>query len=330
MSSPTHIPVLSAAVAEFLPASDGSTLLDLTVGLGGHTHQYLASSSTSRAVGIDADPAALAVASERLSAFNDRVTLLNGNFANLTALLESAGLTAPFSHILLDLGIGSHQLASADRGFSFQSDAPLIMAYGDQTGLPPAQLDALNVLQQRLGHVPDSHEIIHFLSVDDLAAVIRHYGEERYAGRIARRLKEHAAPTITARQLADLISASVPPAYRHGRIHPATRTFQALRLAVNRELEALSVVLPQAVARLASGGRLAVISFHSLEDRIVKHFFRQQARNCICPHTQPICTCSHQQNLAIITNKPIRPNEAEIKQNPRSRSAKLRVAQKTP
>ncbi len=298
-----------------------SHLLDATVGHGGHTRAYLeGTSADSTAVGLDADREALKMAAENLAEFGNRVQLVCANFANMKDSLLGGGIlphpptggSPPlFHHILFDLGIGSHQLADPNRGFSFASGAELGMAYGELAALPPAKVAALNALQNHRGYLPDVSDILSGLTAADLAEVIRFYGEERYAERIARALKQ-SLPISSAKELAHLITDAVPGSYEHGRIHPATRTFQALRIATNRELEALEVALPQALDLLLPQGVLAVISFHSLEDRIVKNFVRQ-----------------HKDALEILTKKPTRAGQAEIQRNPRSRSAKLRAARKT-
>jgi 16S rRNA (cytosine1402-N4)-methyltransferase len=325
-----HTPVLTHELIRLFDPSPSSRLLDATLGTGGHTRVFLeAAGKGSSAVGLDADPAALVVARHELASFQGCVTYLNANFANLNDALTGGGIvergsssfqekpsllsgnlaSAGFTHILFDLGIGSHQLASAERGFSFRSAGPLDMRYGQLQSLPESKIQALNGLAKYLEHYPDAEEIIRELTREDLANVLRTYGEERYAGRIARVL--HEAPAgMVADQIADLIKRAVPAQYERGRLHPATRTFQALRLAVNRELEALEQALPQAAGLLREKGILAVISFHSLEDRIVKNFLR----------TVPA--------LTVLTKKPIGPSDAECKQNPRARSAKLRAAQK--
>lgn len=309
-----HQPVLVREIIEIFRPGDNDALLDLTLGHGGHTAAYLtAGGPRSRAVGLDADPQTIAVARQQLAEFNGQVTFLNGNFAYLNDALMGGGIVEPpdnlFSHILLDLGVGSHQLADTTRGFSFQQGLNLTMAFGPLKKLPPADFAPLNQLTAYLGRYPDATDIIREMAVTDLARLIRTYGQERYAGRIAVALKR-LPPPLTARPLAAAIAAAVFPRYAGSRINPATRTFQALRLAVNRELEALSFVLPQALEHARPAGLLAVISFHSLEDGIVKRCFRQS------------------RNLAVLTKKPIRPSPMEIESNPRSRSAKLRVARR--
>lgn len=316
----THVPVLTAEILTHLQPTPQDTLLDATLGLGGHAAAYLeATAPTGRVVGLEADERALAAARRRLARYGNRVIFVHANFASLKDSVTGGGILPPrkrqppavlFTHILFDLGVGSHQLADPGRGFSFRRTAPLTMQYG----IPPAvsaQLEALNWLERRLGYLPDARDIIAGLPAGELAVLIRHYGEERYAGRIARALKRSPQPE-TASQVAERIAHAVPAGYEHGRLHPATRTFQALRLAANRELEALAAALPEAVALLAPGGIIAVISFHSLEDRIVKHFFKEH------------------EHLTVITKKPITATASEKAVNPRSRSAKLRFARQPP
>lgn len=312
LPNPSHTPVLVEEVLHLLQPKPGDVLLDATLGQGGHAAAYLdATAPDGKVVGLDADAEALTQAKENLAKVGERVQFLNQNFASLKDSLTGGGiLPLRFSHILFDLGLGSHQLADKSRGFSFASHGPLVMAYGELKQLPLSQLQPLNWLEKKLGYPPDAADIIQFLSEGELSELIRHYGEERYASRIARALKR-TPPLASAQALAQVIAGAVPATYEHGRINSATRTFQALRLAVNRELEALQAALPQAVALLHPGGVLAVISFHSLEDRIVKNFFRD-----------------HKDALEILTIKPITATEAEKARNPRSRSAKLRAVLK--
>lgn len=328
-----HQPVLESVILELFKPDPDSYLLDLTLGTGGHTAGFLeAAGPGAQAVGLDADPAALTTAQQQLARFGKRVTYINANFAHINDAVKGGGIVerekssltskspelgqrspaqrdeVGFTHILFDLGMGSHQLADRERGFSFRAGGPLTMAYGPLTDLPPSQVPAVNHLATYLGQYPDAATIILKLAESDLAQVLRTYGEERYAGRIARALKESPAP-LDASGAAQCIAAAVPGDYEQGRIHPATRTFQALRLAVNRELEVLAAALPQAIGLLAPSGKLAIISFHSLEDRIVKNFLRAAP------------------NLMVLTKKPIRPGPEEVEANPRARSAKLRAAQ---
>ena len=316
-----HQPVLVAEVVSLLDPQPGDQLLDCTLGHGGHAKAFLAAAPDTQVLGIDADPKALAVAKQELAHFGERVHFIAGVFGQLQDLVRPAMagqaggevVLARFSQVLFDLGIGSHQLADQGRGFSFASSGPLQMRYAEtaeaqeRQQLPPAELASLNMLEQRLGQPPEALEIIRQLSAEQLIEVVRHYGEESRAVGIVQAIKQAGTNLVTGQDLAAIIEEAVP---QRSKLHPATKTFQALRLAVNRELENLAVALPQAVALLAPGGRLAVISFHSLEDRIVKRFFRQEPR------------------LAVETKKPVAANRKEVSHNPRARSAKLRVARK--
>ena len=311
-----HVPVLVAEIlAHFQPVS-GDRLLDVTLGQGGHAEAYLTRSAPAgTVVGVEADAAALTVARERLKPFGQRVTLCQGNFANMKEVLREEGVVqqvnGTFHHILFDLGIGSHQLADSRRGFSFAGETSLSMRYGGTASLPSAQVASLNRLERRLGHLPDVADILRHTSEAELAEIIYTYGEERFRGRIARALHRPPYPA-SSRDMAARIEKAVPRHYRTGRLHPATRTFQALRLAVNRELEALAAALPQAYDLLVPSGILAIVSFHSLEDRIVKQTFRD----------------FRQKGAHILTRKPISASEHELASNPRARSAKLRVLQR--
>lgn len=314
-----HTPVLVKEILTLFQPVDGNRLLDATLGHGGHAQAYLeATAPTGHVIGFEADPQAAAQAQANLAAFGSRLQVVSANFANLKDSLIGGGMlhASPsgepplFNHILFDLGLGSHQLDSDQRGFSFRSPALVRMAYGSLEKLPPAQLASLNQLEWRLQRLPEVMDILEFMSEPELAELLRFYGEERYAKRIARALQLVTLP-VSAQALAQAVVAAVPAHYERGRIHPATRTFQALRLAVNRELEVLTSALPQAVELLSPNGVLAVISFHSLEDRIVKNFLR-----------------AHSDTLVTLTKKPTTASAEEIAINPRARSAKLRAAQK--
>ncbi|HBY97779.1 MAG: 16S rRNA (cytosine(1402)-N(4))-methyltransferase RsmH [Ardenticatenaceae bacterium] len=304
-----HQSVLSQEVLDALAPRPGGRYIDATVGAGGHSAAILAASSPDgRLLGVDQDPAALEVATERLAPFGERVTLVRANFRMLADVAHEHGFQI-VDGILLDLGYSSLQMEDLTRGFSFTAEAPLDMRLD-----PSAPTTAANLVNR--------------LSEHDLANLIFEYGEERHSRRIARAIVAHR-PIQTARELGDLI-ARVVPRRRGDRIHPATRTFQALRIAVNDELGALEEVLPQAVALLRPGGRLTVISFHSLEDRIVKNYFRREATDCLCPPEILFCECGHRATLKLITRKPVSPGEEEIQANPRARSARLRVAERLP
>lgn len=299
----SHIPVLCQEVLAGLRIKPGGRYIDATVGGGGHAHGILvASAPDGELLGVDADPIAMALAGERLTEFGERVTLTQSNFTDLEEIALEHGF-CPVDGILLDLGLSSMQLEAAERGFSFQLDGALDMRFD------PSQTTT-------------AADLVNTLPMEELADILFRYGEEPRSRRIARAIVAER-PINTTGELAALVSASVG---RRRRIHPATRTFQALRMAVNEELECLAAALSQALRLLTSGGRLAIISFHSLEDRLVKQFFRNEARDCLCPPEVPVCICDHRAALGIVTRKPIRPSAEEVAANPRSRSAKLRIA----
>jgi 16S rRNA (cytosine1402-N4)-methyltransferase len=286
--------------------------VDGTLGAGGHAAGILqASSPDGRLLGLDVDPDAIALASRRLAGFGSRVVIHQATYRSLSEQLKDLDWP-PLDGILLDLGASSMQFDNPSRGFSFQRDAPLDMRFDPRQSVSAADL---------VNELPEA----------ELAEIIYRYGEERKSRWVARAIVK-ARPLHTTHQLAEVVARAVsagrkPPPGK-GHIHPATRTFQALRIAVNAELDALEAVLPQAVAALAPSGRLAVIAFHSLEDRIVKNYFRQESRDCLCPPRQPVCTCGHHAVIRLVTRQPIRPERAEIEHNPRARSARLRVAEK--
>ncbi len=302
-----HQPVLYQEVLDALAPESGKSYLDGTLGAGGHAEGILnASAPRGRLLGLDLDPEALTIARQRLLVFQDRVIIRQASYRNAASILQEIGWDQ-VDGILLDLGISSMQVDRPERGFSFLENGPLDMRFNPETGQSAADL-------------------VNSLDEETLADVIYQFGEERYSRRIARAIIA-ARPITTTRQLAGLIEKAVPKKY-DPHIHPATRTFQALRIATNRELETIGEALPELVKCLTEGGRIAVISFHSLEDRIVKQFFRQESQDCICPPEQPVCTCGHTAILKVLTRKPVRAAEQEIKVNPRSRSAKMRVAEK--
>lgn len=287
------------------PQSEGK-YVDGTVGAGGHAAGILeASAPDGLLIGLDVDPQALALARTRLAPFGPRATVIHASYTTLPEQLARLGWDV-VNGIVLDLGVSSMQLDTGPRGFSFREDAPLDMRFDPTRPDSRTAADLINTLPER-----------------DLADLIFRYGEERHSRRIARALVQ-ARPLHTTGQLAQIVARVV----HGGDHHPATRTFQALRIAVNEELETVETVLPLAMQSLVPGGRLAVIAFHSLEDRIVKEYFRRESRDCICPPRQPICTCGHKASLREITRKPIQPTEEETYANPRARSARLRVAEK--
>jgi len=304
-----HEPVLLEEVITALQPQSGGVYIDGTVGAGGHAFAILSESAPDgHLFGFDQDKSALAFAKQRLSQFGDRVYLLHSNFDQVSRLTRQHQI--PLANgILLDLGLSSMQVDQPERGFSFQADGPLDMRMDKTAGQTAAEL---------VNQLPES----------ELADLIYQYGEERHSRRIARAIFK-ARPLRRTGELAQVIAQASRSGRgrKRSRIHPATRTFQALRIAVNDELGALERTLPQAIELLKPDGRLAVISFHSLEDRIVKQFFRREAQDCICPPDQPVCTCRHKATIRIITKRPIMPSLAEIDSNPRARSAKLRVVE---
>ena len=306
MLAPTHIPVLLNETIEALAVGPGGRYIDCTLGGGGHAAAILDHSSPGgQLLGIDADPRAIEIARARLIAYGNSVKIINENFVELEAICIKNDFL-PVHGILFDLGLSSLQLNGSGRGFSFGHDAPLDMRYS-----PGQQLSAA--------------DIVNTYSEAELAHLIRTYGEEGYSRRIARWiLKER--PIRTTLELAQVIERAVGG--RKGRLHPATKTFQALRIAVNHELEYLEAALKQAVSLLGFEGRLVVISYHSLEDRIVKRFMSQESKDCICPPGIPSCVCQHTARLRLVSKRVITPSPAEVESNPRSRSAKLRVAER--
>lgn len=308
MAGFSHIPVLGREVVEFLQPLPGGIYLDGTLGGGGHSRMILdATSPDGRVIGFDRDIEAIAAASSALQEYGSRFTAVNANFTNAASALQEMGITE-IDGFIFDLGVSSHQLDSAGRGFSFQYDAPLDMRMDRSSGESAADL-------------------VNSLSHGELARIIREYGEERWAGRIASFIcKERETRQIeTTFELVALIKAAIPAKAREERIHFATRTFQALRIAVNDELNAAAAAVAAVMKMLKIGGRGVVISFHSLEDRIVKQLFRESARTCVCPPSLPVCSCSRRAEFEVLTNKPVTAKEDELAENPRSRSAKLRA-----
>ena len=301
-----HIPVLYQAVIDLLKPVPGGLYLDGTLGAGGHARGVLiASSPDGKVVGMDRDPQALEMARENLAEFGERVIFIKDTYRNFQSHLNNLNWQC-VDGILLDLGISSMQLDKPERGFSFRADGPLDMRFDPEQALTAADL-------------------VNELSREELAEILFTYGEEKLARKIAEAIIANR-PLVGTKDLAEIVKkvARNPKS----KIHPATRTFQALRIAVNQELDALEAFLPRALESLNTGGRLAIIAFHSLEDRIVKKFFRLESRDCICPPEVPICVCGHKARLKELTRRPLRPEESETDRNPRARSAKLRVAEK--
>lgn len=300
-----HVPVLLKEVLAGLDIQPGGHYIDGTIGAGGHAKHILeASAPGGRLLGLDADPEALATSKQQLCCYGDRVILAHSNFAYLKSQADLLNFH-PVDGILFDLGLSSMELADPKRGFSFNLDGPLDMRFDPNA--PRTAADLINTLSER-----------------ELADLIYRYGEEPAARMIARAIVS-VRPLHTTAALAAVVVQTVR---RKDKIHPATQTFQALRIAVNDELNVLEQGLSAATETLKPGGRLVVISFHSLEDRIVKQFFAREARDCICPPESLVCTCQHRAQLYTLTRKPICPGKIEIGENPRSRSAKLRIATK--
>ena len=302
---PIHRPVLLEETLQLLAARPGGVYVDGTLGEGGHTQRILEESGPNGiALGIDRDPRSVAVARRRLNSFGTRARLVHGNYADMRRIAEFHGITA-VDGILLDLGFSSRQVSVAGYGFSFQADEPLDMRY-EQTGETAA--DMVNLMSER-----------------ELADIIFRYGEERRSRSIARAIVR-SRPVLTTGQLAEVVGRAVG-GRRSGR-HPATRTFQALRIAVNRELEQVEAGLAAAGELLKQGGRLVVISYHSLEDRLVKEWMDRETATCICPPELPMCICEQQPRFRAVRRRTVRPSAGERTANPRSRSARLRVAER--
>ena len=309
MEEVRHLPVMPVEVIQYLNPQPGEVIVDGTIGLGGHSRliaDRLGADGT--LIGIDQDGAALTVARENLAFFTGELRFFHDNFRNIGSIARQF-FPQGIDGLLLDLGVSSPQLDRGERGFSYQHNAPLDMRMNSEQ--PFSAADLVNTYSQA-----------------ELARVLREYGEERWASRIAQFIVEarKKTPLTTTDQLVEVIKAAIPAAARRTGPHPARRTFQAIRIAVNQELEALQEGLEAGIAALKPGGRIVVISFHSLEDRIVKRTFRQKAKACHCPSTLPVCQCKGKPDLKILTPHPVIPTAEESRKNPRSRSAKLRAA----
>ena len=306
-----HTSVLLNETLDLLAIRDGGTYVDATLGLGGHAEAILSNYPETRVIGIDQDAAAIALARKRLAKFGERITFIHANFADLHRVLNEAGI-GKVDGVLADLGVSSLQFDSEQRGFSFRFDAPLDMRMNAESDVPTAA------------------DLLATLSQDEIANVIYLYGEERFSRRIARRIvekRESGEPVTTTKQLVELVERSVRRSPKD-KIHPATRTFQALRIAVNHEVEILEKFFIDAVESLKIEGTFAVITFHSLEDRIAKQTFQKLSGKCSCPPRIPQCMCGAKKIVDILTRKPVVPNEIETRENPRSRSAKLRAVRR--
>ena len=305
-----HVSVLLNECIENLNIKPGGVYLEGTLGLGGHSYQIASRLTTGRLICIDRDETAIERAGKRLAPFGDRVTLVHGNFSDAAQIIDSLGIPG-VDGMLFDLGVSSPQLDEIQRGFSYMGDAPLDM-----------RMDA--------GDSLTAYEVVNTWPEERLNRILWDYGEERYARRISRAILEHRSkkPIATTLELVDIIKGAMPAAALREKQHPAKRSFQAIRIAVNDELGAISQMMETAPDKLNKGGRLCVISFHSLEDRIVKAGIAARENGCTCPREAPICTCGFVQTLKSVSRKPILPGAEELEQNPRSRSAKLRVAER--
>ena len=307
----SHRPVLPDECMEGLNIRPNGTYVDGTAGGAGHSSLIAARlGAGGRLIALDQDETAVAVATERLSAFGERARVVRSNFCELGSVCEMLGIEQ-IDGLLLDLGVSSYQLDTAERGFSYQADAPLDM-----------RMDNRNPLTART--------VVNEYSEDRIRKILFEYGEERFSSRIAANIirERERAPIETTGELVEIIKRSIPSAARDGGHHPAKRSFQALRIEVNAELDVIAPAIRSAVRLLSKGGRIAIITFHSLEDRIVKQTFAELAQGCTCPKNFPVCVCGRRPEVKVVSRKPILPSEEELEINPRSRSAKLRVAEK--
>ena len=310
MSEFHHVSVLLEECIEGLAIKPDGIYVDGTLGGAGHSSRIAAKLTTGRLIGIDRDNVALEAAAERLRPFEDRVTLVHANFCDMDQALQGLGIYK-VDGILLDLGVSSPQLDDGQRGFSYMTDAPLDMRMNGED-------------------VRDARQIVNTWSYEELKRILYDYGEERFAPRIAAAIcrRREQAPIETTLELVDVIKSAMPASALREKQHPAKRSFQAIRIAVNDELGAVETVMKKAVPLLNPGGRLAVITFHSLEDRIVKNAMAEAAKGCTCPPSFPVCVCGKKPQVRIVTRKPIVSGEEELERNPRARSAKLRICEK--
>lgn len=310
MSEFHHVSVLLQECLDGLNIKPEGIYVDGTLGGGGHSGRIARQLTTGRLIGIDRDPVALQAASRRLEPYKDRVTLVHSNFCDMAQVLRDLEIPG-VDGILLDLGVSSPQLDDSQRGFSYMADAPLDMRMNSGDSL-------------------SAHEVVNTWPQEELKRILYTYGEERYAPQIASAICRRRAekPIETTLELVDIIRGAMPPAALREKQHPAKRSFQAIRIAVNDELGAVEKIMKDAVELLNPGGRLAIITFHSLEDRIVKTGMNDAARGCTCPPSFPVCVCGKKPKVKIISRKPITATEEELEANPRSRSAKLRVCEK--
>ncbi len=305
-----HKSVLLSQCLEALHIRPDGIYLDGTLGGAGHSSRIAQCLTTGRLIGVDRDEIALRAAGERLAPYIDRVTLVHANFQDLDRILQELNISA-VDGILLDLGVSSPQLDDGQRGFSYMEDAPLDMRMDRSAGLT-------------------AYEVVNAWPREELRRILYAYGEERYAPQIAAAIdrRRAVAPIATTLELVDVIRSAMPPQALREKQHPAKRSFQAIRIAVNDELTAMERVMGDAISRLAPGGRLAVITFHSLEDRIVKNAMQEAAKGCTCPPEFPVCVCGRTPQVKLLTRKPVVAGQEELEENPRARSAKLRVCEK--
>ena len=310
MSEFHHVSVLLDECIEGLAIKPEGIYVDGTLGGAGHSSQIAARLTTGRLIGIDRDEVALAAAGKRLAPYSDRVTLVHSNFCELASVLDQLNISG-VDGILLDLGVSSPQLDDGSRGFSYMADAPLDM-----------RMDASDAL--------NAHTVVNTWPYEELKRILYEYGEERFAPQIASAIckRRETAPIATTLELVDVIRSAMPASALREKQHPAKRSFQAIRIAVNDELNSVAKVMEDAIPKLNPGGRLAVITFHSLEDRIVKNAMGAAAKGCTCPPSFPVCVCGKKPKVKVITRKPIVSGEEELERNPRARSAKLRICEK--
>ena len=305
-----HVSVLLEECIEGLAIKPEGIYVDGTLGGAGHSSRIVAELTTGRHIGIDRDPIALKAAAQRLKPWEDKVTLVHSNFSEIANVLDDLGIPG-VDGILLDLGVSSPQLDDGSRGFSYMVDAPLDMRMNN-------------------ADTQDANFVVNHWSYEDLKKILYEYGEERYAPKIAAAIcsRREEKPIATTLELVDVIRSAMPAAALREKQHPAKRSFQAIRIAVNDELNSVAKVMEDAIPKLNKGGRLAVITFHSLEDRIVKNAMASAAKGCTCPPNFPVCVCGKKPQVKLITRKPIVSGEIELERNPRARSAKLRICEK--
>ena len=308
---PIHLPVLSEEVVSCLITRPEGIYVDATLGMGGHTKSILdCTNSRSLVIGLDVDEEAISISREALSRYNGHVIYRNSNFSDVDKVLDSLDIRE-VDGIIADLGMSSYQIESSERGFSFMREEPLDMR-----------------MDPRLRFT--AYDLVNEMTMDEISRVLKMYGEEKWSRRIAKRIVEtrKESPIKTSAELARVVSLAIPKKFHPARIHPATKTFQALRIAVNNELENIREFIGKAVTRLRTGGRLVIISFHSLEDRLVKTSFLKMASPCVCPPDMPVCGRGRKRILKVVTRSPIIPGDEEIMNNPRARSAKMRVGER--